>query len=76
MKEKLSVTIDRPLVRFLDTLPGRSRSEKLEAVIRRVRAVADDLALRKALAKHHESDQARAEAEAWRRTMERDQWSE
>jgi hypothetical protein len=76
MKEKLSVTIDQPLVRFLDTLPGRSRSEKLEAVIRRFRIVTDELALRKALAKHRESDEARAEAEAWRRTMERDQWSE
>lgn len=75
MKEKLSVTIDRPLVRFLDTLPGRSRSEKLEAVIRRFRTVSDDVALRKALAGHREPDEALAETEAWRRTMERDQWS-
>jgi hypothetical protein len=76
MKEKLSVTVDRPLVRFLDSLPGQSRSEKLERVLRRFREVSEDLALRRALAKHRASDDERREHEAWLRTMERDQWSE
>jgi hypothetical protein len=76
MKEKLSVTVDQPLVEFLDSLPGHSRSEKLECILRRFKAVADDLALRRALAAHHDSDSDRGEHEAWTRTMEHDQWSE
>lgn len=76
MKAKLSVTVDRPLVRFLDSLPGRSRSEKLERVLKRFHEVSEDLALRRALAGHRESDGERREREAWVRTMERDQWSE
>ena len=47
MKEKLSVTMDQPLVRFLDSLPGQSHSEKLEHVLRRFKDVSDDLALRR-----------------------------
>jgi hypothetical protein len=76
MKEKLSVTIEAPLVRFLDHLPGDSRSEKLERVLRRFKDVSDDLALRRALAKHREPESERLTHEAWVRTMERDQWSE
>ena len=76
MKAKLSVTVDRPLVRFLDSLPGRSRSEKLERVLKRFREVSEDLALRRALARHRESDGERHEHEAWVRTMEHDQWNE
>ncbi len=76
MKEKLSVTVDQPLARFLDSLPGRSRSEKLEAVLRRYREVYEDQALRRALAGSRETDAERGEREAWERTMERDQWSD
>lgn len=76
MKEKLSVTVDRPLVRFLDSLPGNSRSEKLEKILRRFQKVSEDLALRRALARHRISDAERRENEAWIRTMEHDQWNE
>lgn len=76
MKEKLSVTLDGALVRFLDRLPGSSRSAKLEQVLRHVKKVTDELALRRALAKARESDAERAEREAWRRTMEADLWNE
>ena len=76
MKEKLSVTLDKPLVRFLDKLPGHSRSEKLERVLRRFKDVSEDLALRRALARHREPEAERVEHEAWIRTMEHDQWSE
>lgn len=75
MKAKLSVTLDLPLVRFLDSLPGDSRSAKLEEVLRRVRRVRDDLALRRALAQNREDDAERREREAWSRTMEHDQWT-
>ncbi len=74
MKAKLSVTLDVPLVRFLDSLPGDSRSAKLEEVLRRFRRVRDDLALRRALAQSREGDAERRERESWSRTMEHDQW--
>ena len=76
MKEKVSVTIDAALLTFVDRLPGASRSEKLERVLRDFRRVRVDLALRRALAGAREQDDDRAEREAWTRTMERDQWSE
>lgn len=76
MKEKLSVTLDAPLVRFLDKLPGESRSEKLERVLRRFKEVAEDLALRRALVKQRASEAERVEHDAWMRTMEHDQWTE
>jgi hypothetical protein len=76
MKEKISVTVDAPLVRFLDSLPGESRSEKLEKILRRFQEVSGEVALRAALAKHRDPDIARREHEAWVRTMERDQWNE
>ncbi|MDA0738413.1 MAG: hypothetical protein O2999_07490 [Nitrospirae bacterium] len=76
MKEKLSVTVEEPLVRFLDSLPGNSRSEKLEKVLRRFQDVSADVLLRKALARHAEAGGGREEDEAWSRTMEHDQWNE
>lgn len=41
MKEKLSMMVDPLLVQFLDSLPGRSRSEKLEQVLRCFQEVSD-----------------------------------
>jgi hypothetical protein len=76
VKEKLSVTLDPALVKFLDRLPGASRSSKIERVLQHFKAVKADLALRKALAAAHEGESARAEREAWVRTMEHDQWNE
>ena len=76
MKAKLSVTLDASLVRFLDRLPGSSRSAKLERVLRHFKKVRADLALRQALAAAREDDADRTEREAWVRTMEHDQWSE
>jgi metal-responsive CopG/Arc/MetJ family transcriptional regulator len=76
MKEKISVTVDRPLVQFLDSLAGRSRSEKIERVLRSFKAVQDEVTLRRALAGWREADAERSEREAWERTMESDQWNE
>ena len=42
MKEKLSVTLDPSLVKFLDRLPGASRSAKLERVLARDNPEVDD----------------------------------
>jgi len=75
MKEKLSVTVEQPLVQFLDSLPGHSRSEKLEKVLRRFKEVSEDLELRHALSRQSPPPNDREEHEAWVRTMEHDQWS-
>ena len=76
MKGKLSVTLDQPLVRFLDSLPGESRSAKLERVLRGYRQVSQEAALRRALSAARENDAERLERLAWLRTIEADQWSE
>lgn len=76
MKEKLSVTLDATLVKFLDRQPGASRSAKLERVLQQFKAVKADLALRQALAAANEGEGERIEREAWVRTMEQDQWNE
>ena len=74
MKDKLSVTLDRALVQYLDRLPGSSRSAKLERILRNFRKMAEDMQLRRALAKVREDAAERSEREAWTRTMEQDQW--
>ena len=76
VKIKLSVTVDAALVDFVDALPGRSRSAKIEQVLGHFRAVREDQALRHALAATSDSDDDRLEHDAWLRTMEHDQWTE
>ncbi|RMH02672.1 MAG: hypothetical protein D6704_13720 [Nitrospirae bacterium] len=76
MKTKLSVTVDERLVRFLDTLPGESRSEKLERVLRRFKDVNEEISLRRALAQHHMDTEEALEHDVWMQTMEHDQWTE
>ncbi|HEX9943261.1 MAG TPA: hypothetical protein VGG03_14670 [Thermoanaerobaculia bacterium] len=70
-KEKLSLTLERPLVRFLDSLPGPSRSAKLDLVLRRYRRARSEAELRRALAAAT-AEEERLESDAWRRTMEED----
>jgi len=74
-KEKLSLTVDRPLVRFLDSLPGDSRSAKLDLVLRRYRRVRAEAELRRALAAASVEEAERLESDAWRRTMQEDPWN-
>lgn len=76
MKEKLSVTVERPLVRFLDSLPGDSRSQKLEQVLRRFKEASEDMELRRALAAHKDSKEEQRAHTAWLRTAEEAMWRE
>ena len=46
MKIKLSATVEEPLIEFLDSLPGKTRSEKLEFVISRYQQLSEELDLR------------------------------
>ncbi|MFZ5469016.1 MAG: hypothetical protein ACOZIN_06200 [Myxococcota bacterium] len=76
MKAKVSVTIESPLVEFLDQLPGETRSEKLERILLKFKRFEDDQRLRHALSAVREEDRERTERESWERTMAEAMWSE
>jgi len=56
MKAKLSATIDESLLTFLDSLPGKTRSAKLEHALISFRRIEDDRQLRKELAAYGPRD--------------------
>lgn len=76
MKGKLSATVEEPLLEFLDSLPGRTRSEKLERVLERFKRWVDDKRLREQLAGYGEEENERREQEAWERTFDEAMWNE
>jgi hypothetical protein len=76
LKGKLSATVEEPLLAFLDSLPGRSRSEKLERVLERFKRLVDDKRLREQLAGYREEEDERREQEAWERTFDEAMWNE
>jgi hypothetical protein len=76
LKGKLSATVEKPLLTFLDSLPGKTRSEKLERVLARHKRFLDDKLLREQLAAYQEEEGERREQEAWERTFDEAMWSE
>jgi len=76
VKTKLSATVEEPLVEFLDSLPGDTRSEKLEVVLRRYKKLQEELELREKLAVYYEDEEERREREAWEMTVAEAMWSE
>lgn len=76
MKSKLSATVEAPLIHFLDSLPGKNRSEKLERALLILRQWHEDRQLRQELAKISETERERQEQEDWERIMEEAMWSE
>ena len=76
MKGKISATVEEPLLAFLDSLPGRTRSEKLERVLARFKRMTDDKRLREQLAGYREVEDEVREQEAWERTFDEAMWSE
>lgn len=76
MKGRLSATVAEPLLEFLDSLPGNSRSEKLERVLLRFKEMKDEKRLREQLSGYREDDEERIEREAWERTFDEAMWSE
>jgi hypothetical protein len=76
MKGKLSATVEEPLIEFLDSLPGRTRSEKLEVVLSRYKKLQEELELRDQLAVYYEDEGERREREAWELTVAEAMWSE
>lgn len=76
MKGKLSATVEEPLLDFLDSLPGRTRSEKLERILVRFKRMVDDKRLREQLASYRDDEDERNEQDAWARTFDEAMWSE
>jgi metal-responsive CopG/Arc/MetJ family transcriptional regulator len=76
LKAKLSLTLDETLLAFVDAEPGATRSEKIESMLRRYRAVRRDMRLREALAASIDNADDQAETEAWRRVMQEAMWRE
>jgi hypothetical protein len=76
MKAKISTTIEASLLRFLDSLPGDNRSEKLERILARFKQVSEEKELRRKLVAFREDDEERLERELWERTMAEAMWTE
>ncbi len=74
MKGKLSATVEEPLIEFLDSLPGKTRSEKLEFVLSRYKRLTEELDLRDQLRGYYEDDGERRDREAWELTVAESQW--
>ncbi len=76
MKSKISVTIDKSLLKFLDSLPGDSRSEKIEGAVRKIKKMADERDLRIQLGNYREDEAERVERELWESTIAEAMWGE
>ncbi len=76
MKGKLSATVEEPLIEFLDSLPGKTRSEKLGFVISRYQELQEELDLREKLAAYYEDEEERRDREVWELTVAESQWRE
>lgn len=76
MKGKLSATVEEPLLDFLDSLPGKTRSEKLERILSKFKQLEEEKELRRQLGGRSEDDDEQLEREAWERTVAEAMWSE
>ena len=76
MKGKLSATVDKPLLEFLDSLPGKTRSEKLARILTKFRQLEEERLLRHQLSKFSEDEDEVWEREAWEQTVSEAMWSE
>ena len=76
MKAKVSLTLDDALVAFVDSQPGATRSEKVEAALRRYRDAWRDMKLREELAAYNSGEADRLESEEWLRLMQEGMWRE
>lgn len=68
--------MEASLVEYLDSLPGETRSEKLELVIRRYRELQEEIGLRLELAAQYEDEEERREREDWELVVAEAQWRE
>ena len=76
MKGKLSATVDEPLLEFLDSLPGKTRSEKLGLILTKFREIEEERRLRHQLSELSEDEDEEWEREVWEQTVSEAMWSE
>lgn len=76
MKSKISVTVERSLLEFLDSLPGESRSGKIERALLKLKKVMEEKELRAQLGGRREDDAERVEREIWESTVAEAMWNE
>ena len=76
LKGKISATVEEPLLEFLDSLPGKTRSEKLERVLCKFQRLEEEMELRRQLGEHIKDEDERLEREVWERTVSEAMWSE
>jgi hypothetical protein len=78
MKGKLSASVDEALIEFLDSLPGKTRSEKLELVLTRYKQLEEVRLLRHQLSEFNQdgAQDDEWEREAWEHTASVAMWSE
>ena len=76
MKDKVSVTVERSLLEFLDSLPGESRSQKIEGALLQLRRVRAEMELRALLGGIREEDAERVERDVWEKTVAEAMWNE
>ena len=74
MKTKISATMDAELARFVDALPGETRSDKLELIVRDYRRAWLDAQLRRELAAGQVDAADDADARAWQHVMAEAMW--
>ncbi|MFQ5788981.1 MAG: hypothetical protein ACE5JI_00730 [Acidobacteriota bacterium] len=76
VKGKLSTTVAQPLLEFLDSLPGKTRADKLERVLSRFKRLEEERQLRRQLGAYLEDEDEQLEREAWDRTVAEAMWTE
>jgi len=76
VKNKISVTVEQSLLEFLDSLPGESRSQKIERALLQLKKVTAERELRRLLAGSREEDTDRMEREVWENTIAEAMWNE
>jgi hypothetical protein len=76
VKCEISVTIDQSLIKFLGSLPGDSRSGKIESAARKIKKLADERDLRMQLAGYREADAESVERELWENTIAEAMWTQ
>jgi cell fate regulator YaaT (PSP1 superfamily) len=76
VKNKISVTVEQSLLEFLDSLPGESRSGKIERALLKLKKVMEERELRAQLGSCREDDAERVEREIWESTVAEAMWNE
>lgn len=76
MKRQLSVSVEESLLLFLDSRPGRNRSEKLERILVLAIQMEHERGIRRELGRYRAVREEKMEREAWELTVSEAMWAE